>query len=78
MQKNHFLRIAQRNRELMIEQGLSPELLVKYLEQTAELQRVNFEIIKPMLSPADRDYILGLMLQGELLLDIVRRSATLE
>lgn len=69
-----FLQVAQKNRELMLEQGLSPELCVKFLEQTVELQRVNFEIIKSSLSEKDRDYILTLILQGELMLDVVRRS----
>jgi hypothetical protein len=55
-------------RERMIEQGLHPELVKKYLEQTAALQRTNFEIIAPTLSKREREEIEVMLLQGELLL----------
>ena len=48
------LKIAQENRERMIEQKLNPELVKQYLLQTAELQRTNFEIIKHSLSETDQ------------------------
>lgn len=72
----HYLKIAEENRRRMLEQGLDPQAVLQYLEMTAELQRANFEIIKPVLSPADQDFIQYIMSQGELLLSIVRRSAT--
>ena len=65
------LKIAQENRERMIEQKLNPELVKQYLLQTAELQRTNFEIIKHSLSEIDQKQIETMLLQGELLLTLV-------
>jgi hypothetical protein len=67
--------IAERNRKLMIEQGLDPEKLLEWLELTSGMLRSNYEDIKPMLSSCDRDHRFSLIIQGDLLLDIVRRSA---
>lgn len=64
----------QANRESMTEQGLNPELLCRYLERTNDLQRKNFDMIKSSLPEEDADNLQAEMLQGQLLLDIVRRS----
>lgn len=46
--------------------GICPETALKYLQQTHKLQRINFEVIKPTLSPEDQDQ--AMLLQGELLI----------
>lgn len=66
-------RIIQENRERMLEQGLKPELVTKYLLRTAELQRTNFEIIRKSLPEHEQDEIETMLLQGELLLMVVSR-----
>lgn len=63
-----YLEIARENRELMVKQGLHPEMLRRYLLQTHELQVRNFNIIKGTLSQRDQDQIETMLLQGELML----------
>ena len=67
----HHFKIAQENRERMIEQGLSPEIVRKYLLRTDELQRDNFESVRHSLSRRDQEEIETMLLQGELLLQLV-------
>ena len=67
----HQFKIAQENRERMIEQGLSPEIVRKYLLRTEKLQRDNFESIRHRLSRKDQEEIETMLLQGELLLELV-------
>jgi hypothetical protein len=66
-----YTKIAQENRERMLEQGLVPELVEMYLLQSHPIMIDNFNSIKHMMSLKDQERMEAILLQGTLLLTVV-------